>query len=88
MQVKVKLKNFCHKNASTCFVDRCCGVDWTECAVKHDLNYIRQKITRKEADKRLLSCVKERCKVVAYIMYTGVRLFGWYFWNKNKKDKK
>ena len=61
---------------------------WQECCYLHDLNYIRQKITRKEADKRLLSCVKERCKVVAYIMYAGVRLFGWYFWNKNKKDKR
>jgi hypothetical protein len=58
---------------------------WKDCCYVHDLNYVRQKITRLEADKMLLSCVKERCKAVAYIMYAGVRLFGLYFWNKNKK---
>lgn len=61
--------------------------NWQRCCTRHDIDYTRQEMSRKEADKELLSCVKERCKVVAYIMYAGVRLFGWYFWNK-QKDKR
>ena len=60
---------------------------WQECCYVHDLDYVRQKITRLEADKKLLDCVKDKCKVVAYVMYIGVRSAGWWFWNKSK-DKR
>ena len=68
----------------TLWLEKCCGNDWSDCCHRHDLDYVRQKISRKEADKKLLDCVKDKCKVVAYIMYAGVRSAGWWFWNKSK----
>ena len=86
MQAKVRLKNFCHKNASTCFIDRCCGVDWTECAVKHDLDYesLKKGDSTKRSDVKFLACLKKKSwKSVAYLMYAAVRLFGRKFKGEN-----
>lgn len=93
MNIKTSIYSFCHKNNSTCFIDRFTILgktyDWSSCARYHDVAYVKQDISRKEADKKLYNCVKEKCKVVAPIMYIGVRVFGWYFWNKakGKSDK-
>lgn len=70
-------------NSCTLFPDG----TWSKCCDLHDYQYLTQKVSRKQADKILYDCVKSKCKVIAHIMYIGVRMFGWYFWNKNKKDK-
>ena len=59
-------------NSCTLFPDG----KWKDCCDHHDYQYLTQKVSRKEADIKLYNCVKERCKVVAYVMYVGVRLFG------------
>jgi hypothetical protein len=69
-------------DACTLFPDR----NWKECCAKHDIDYVEQKITRLESDRKLLACVKDKCKAVAYVMYLGVRCFGWWFWNKSKRS--
>lgn len=86
--LKEKINRWCNKNHSTCFIDKCCGKYWGQCAILHDFNYDKQKISRSEADKRFYKCLKKNSyKVIVMIMYIGVRLFGWYFWNKAKKGK-
>lgn len=69
-------------NSCTLFPDG----KWSECCRHHDVAYAKQTVSRKEADKMLYNCVKSKCKVIAPIMYIGVRMFGLYFWNK-AKDK-
>lgn len=61
--------------------------NWADCCYSHDVAYVRQTVSRKEADRKLLDCVKAKCKVIGVIMYAGVRLFGWYFWNKHTRRK-
>lgn len=68
-------------NSCTLFPD----YNWDECCKFHDYQYLSKKVSRKEADKILYNCVKNKSKTIAYVMYAGVRLFGWYFWNKSKR---
>ena len=70
-------------NSCTLFPD----LSWKNCCKQHDVDYERQVVSRKEADKKLFICVKSKCKIVAPIMYIGVRVFGWYFWNKAKEKR-
>ena len=52
---------------------------WRECCVTHDKAYWKggAKTQRKEADKKLYECVKEKgFPIVAKIMYFGVRIAG------------
>jgi hypothetical protein len=55
---------------------------WRECCEIHDYEYCKggTKEERKLSDKRLRDCVASKGhKVVAYIMYIGVRVFGMSF---------
>lgn len=63
---------------------------WKNCCVYHDKLYMTEAgtdLTRAEADDRLFECVKNKSAVMAYIMLAGVRLFGWYYWNKYKEQR-
>lgn len=56
--------------------------NWSDCCKRHDRRYSNKRISRREADILLLRCVKRKNRAVAYIMYVGVRLAGWYFYKK------
>lgn len=57
------------------------------CCNRHDFDYLTKRVTRAEADLKFYRCVKRSGKpIIAAVYYVGVRLFGWYFWNR-KKDK-
>ena len=52
---------------------------WSECCEVHDKTYYKggTKEERKEADKALMQCVKEKgFPLIAKIMYIGVRVGG------------
>ncbi len=56
---------------------------WAECCARHDRRYDNKRITREQADELLFRCVVRKSnKVVAYIVYAGVRAFGWYYYDK------
>lgn len=62
--------------------------NWSECCARHDKRYENKRLTRKQADRLLYRCVhKKSKKVVALIMYVGVRAFGWYFYRKVNQIK-
>ena len=70
----------------TCFIDKIGKYYHGMCCQLHDYNYVRQHISRKEADKRLLKCLKKNTyKPIAYSMYYAVRTFGFIFWNRAKR---
>lgn len=66
---------------------------WGDCCKIHDNDYgINGVCSRKEADKKLKNCLKEKgYKIVSIIIYIGVRTFGWLRFNYNReiyiKDK-
>lgn len=62
---------------------------YTESAIIHDFLYKTQFIDRKDCDKIFLDCMLEDGvnKIVAYLFYYNVRLFGELAWNKYKKSK-
>lgn len=53
-------------------------------ATLHDWLYHNDKLTRKEVDKILLQALRDTNvgKVRSYLMYFGVRGFGWLFYMK------
>ena len=55
---------------------------WSDCCAKHDTAYLTKGGSRWDADKELNKCVKKKCKVVAAVMWLGVRVAGWYWWKK------
>lgn len=57
----------------TCFFDG----NWKECCDRHDKRYSNNRLTRKQADRLLYRCVAKKNKHIAFLMYLGVRLFGW-----------
>lgn len=58
--------------------------NWTECCSLHDRRYENRRLTRKQADELLFRCVKRKSnRVMASIMYIGVRAFGWYWYDKS-----
>ena len=60
--------------------------NWSECCARHDRRYENKRLNRSQADRLLYRCVSKKSKVVAFIMYVGVRTIGWYFYKKaNKK---
>lgn len=62
--------------------------NFKDCCKTHDFHYRNFDITRFEADKELLKCIKKKgWKVLPYVYYYAVRLFGWMSWNKNKNKK-
>ncbi|MDD3443204.1 MAG: hypothetical protein PHW89_08070 [Sulfurimonas denitrificans] len=65
---------------------------WTHCCAMHDRRYANKRLTRKQADELLFRCVKRQSNIImAYVMYAGVRAFGWYYYDKatdpDVKDK-
>ena len=62
----------------TCFPEG----SWDNCCAMHDRRYANKRLTRYQADKLLYRCVAKHNKVVALIMFIGVRLGGWYFYDK------
>jgi hypothetical protein len=55
----------------------------------HDIHYSQKKISRKTADKlflknMLMKAPKLRDKIIAYLFFGLVRLFGWISWKTTK----
>lgn len=58
---------------------------WTECCKRHDRRYANKRLTRNQADKLLFRCVKRKSNIImAFIMFTGIRILGWYWYDKIK----
>lgn len=70
--------------------DYCTGYfdgSWSYCCKMHDRRYANKRLNRSQADELLFRCVKRKSNIVnAYIMWAGVRLFGWHFYKKAKKE--
>ena len=68
---------------------------WPHCCAAHDAAYAAQT-ARDVADMDLLRCVVASATsspalavvsaVIGVVMYIGVRVFGWFFYNKAKHD--
>lgn len=69
-----------------------------DCCNAHDYHYIEQNITRAEADYKLRACIlkkgmglkdngQDAYVALAYIYWVGVRVFGWFWWNRRKTHK-
>ena len=65
------------------------GVDLTNCCYKHDMDYWKKPISRKEADLRLRRCITEKYKkagkiktaqIIPPILYFVLRIGGWIRW--------
>jgi hypothetical protein len=71
----------------SCWFDGWFGKDWSSACKLHDWRYMTSYgfgWTRKQADAELRKNVaKAGAPVMAWVIYVGVRLFGWYFWDKN-----
>jgi hypothetical protein len=67
----------------------CCTLwfdgSWRECCCRHDRRYANKRLTRKQADILLRRCVAKKSVAMSHVMYAGIRLFGWYFYNKINK---
>lgn len=56
---------------------------WSGCCKRHDRRYANKRLTRYQADKLLYRCIKRKSNaLVASIYFIGVRLFGWYYYDK------
>ena len=76
----------CNKNRCTCWFDGWFDKDWGACCETHDISYYLGNVSRAEADRQLLECVKQRGGwFMAQAMYLAVRMFGWYAWRKYRK---
>lgn len=66
----------------------------------HDENYSKQNFTRKQADDCLLRGMRAKCqsfegslfrkaknRLDVAMIYSHLRLYGWYAWNQHKKRK-
>ena len=62
---------------------------YTESTIIHDFLYKTQFIDRKVCDKIFLDCMLEDGvnKIVAYLFYFNVRVFGKFAWKKHTKSK-
>jgi hypothetical protein len=58
-------------------------------AVVHDFLYWDQKLTRKKCDELFLEamCVLNVSLPQRKLIYYAVRLFGWYAWSRNRRNK-
>ena len=84
---KDKLEKFCHGRAAcSCWFDGIGKLYWGHCCVIHDIDvpYGRTK-TLNQADLKLAKCVWEKSKIMAVIMYIGVRTFSWIYWRRKVK---
>jgi hypothetical protein len=83
--MKLSIKNICDRGHCTCFLDRCCGLDWSLACKRHDRRYENKRLTRYQADILLYRDVvrKTNCIALASLMFLGVRTFGWLRYGKN-----
>ena len=82
--VKVEIVNI-NKNKCTCWFDGWFGKSWAEFCEKHDKRYMTpfgKDMTRLECDKELKEGVASVAPSMAWVMFIGVRCFGWYWWKK------
>lgn len=57
------------------------------CCKGHDKRYANKRLTRLQADILLFKCVKRKANVIlAATMFSFVRAFGWYFYNKVQRE--
>ena len=82
-------KEWDNNNFCTCSPDKVLGVYLGNLCLEHDLNYIHQNISRKEADKLLRERIIHEFKLygfkytgylIANIYYLFVRMFGSFYW--------
>lgn len=60
---------------------------YCEPSLKHDYFYTTKLVKRKEADKFFyqdMIRIQPKRKLRAFVMYTAVRIFGWFRWGKNR----
>ena len=69
------------KHSCTLFPDHFLGLDLTFACDIHDEHYGNKNVSREEADIQLRENVKSiggiRAYFTAYLMWIGIRLFGW-----------
>jgi hypothetical protein len=65
------------------------GGSHNPCCEQHDKDYGREStISRREADKKLRLCVIEKGHPVrAWVMWVGVRVFGWFFYKGRRSPR-
>lgn len=74
-----------HKNKCSCWFDGWFGKSWGWACELHDERYmttVGKGMTRWECDVELMKNVAVVSKVMAVIMFIGVRCAGWYWWSK------
>jgi hypothetical protein len=57
-------------------------------AVAHDWNYCAQDLTREQADDLFREMLVESgySKLRAWVYWRAVRMFGWRYWNRRKRE--
>lgn len=74
-----------HKNKCSCWFDGWFGKSWAWACELHDERYMTplgKDMTRLQCDIELLHNVAKVCELMSYVMFVGVRCFGWYWWGK------
>ena len=59
---------------------------WSHCCARHDRRYENTRISKLQADKLLFRCVKKESLLIAIAMFSGVTLFGYYWYCKAQHD--
>lgn len=87
MKLPKWLDNFCHyRGKCSCWIDGWFGKDWSSCCAEHDADILGHRTnTVKEADMKLRDCVAKHSKIMAWVMYIGVRPLSWLYWTKKLK---
>lgn len=63
--------------------DKFFGFDFSDCCKAHDTSYVLKLISRKQADRDLRVCMqKTGARVLPWVYWTFVRLFGWWWYTK------
>ena len=78
-------------NGCTCFPDKIFKYNLKNACDNHDANYWFQTINRKESDIELREDVNTilptYLRFIGWGMYFGIRLLGWFNWNKYNGGK-
>ena len=61
---------------------------WAECCARHDRRYENKRLNRSQADELLRRCIKRKSgnRVIGRTYWIGVRIFGWFFYDKAKEN--
>jgi molybdenum cofactor biosynthesis enzyme MoaA len=80
-EVQMSLIKFCNKNKCTCWFDDWFGISWKECCEEHDKDIVHARTNNvHEADNKLFKCVWAKSKIMAVVMYIGVKPMSWMAW--------